>query len=54
VTTAQVQAAGDAENVTPVENERRQAVWWYLLLIAALLLAAESIISNRLSRVARA
>jgi hypothetical protein len=54
VNSAQVQAAGDAENVTPVENERRQAVWWYLLLIAALLLAAESIISNRLSRVARA
>ncbi len=54
ISSAPTQAAGDAENVTPVENERRQAVWWYLLLIAALLLAAESIISNRLSRVARA
>jgi hypothetical protein len=39
---------------TPEENERSQAVWWYLLVIAAALLATESIISNRLSRVARA
>jgi hypothetical protein len=38
---------------TPEENESNQAVWWYLLVIAAVLLATESIISNRLSRVAR-
>jgi hypothetical protein len=43
-----------AEEVAPADNERRQAVWWYLLIVAALLLAAESVISNRLSRVARA
>ncbi|MGH7470987.1 MAG: BatA domain-containing protein [Longimicrobiales bacterium] len=42
------------EEVAPADNERRQAVWWYLLVTAVLLLAAESIISNRLSRVARA
>ena len=44
---------GDSE-ATPLDHERRQSMWWYLLLIAVLLLAAESFISNRLSRVARA
>jgi hypothetical protein len=39
---------------TPADHESSQAVWWYLLVIAAVLLATESIISNRLSRVARA
>jgi aerotolerance regulator-like protein/VWA domain-containing protein len=42
------------EETTPAENERRQAIWWNLLVMAAMLLAAESIISNRLSRIARA
>jgi hypothetical protein len=36
---------------TEQELERQQAVWWYLLLGAMLLLAAETIFSNRLSRV---
>jgi hypothetical protein len=44
----------ETEEVAPADNERRQSVWWYLLVTAVLLLAAESIISNRLSRVARA
>jgi hypothetical protein len=37
---------------TPAEQERRQTVWWYLLLGALVLLAAETVMSNRLSRVA--
>ncbi|HVZ48440.1 MAG TPA: hypothetical protein VG916_06635, partial [Gemmatimonadaceae bacterium] len=37
---------------TPVEKERAQGVWWYLLIVAFLVLAAETILSNRLSRVA--
>ncbi len=44
----------NTEEVAPADTERRQAFWWYLLVLAALLLAAESVISNRLSRVARA
>jgi hypothetical protein len=42
------------EDVLPADNERRQSIWWWLLVFAALLLVSESIISNRLSRVARA
>jgi hypothetical protein len=32
--------------------ERRQSIWWYLLVAAFLLFAAETVVSNRLSRVA--
>ena len=35
------------------EREKRQTLWWYVLVAALLLLAAESLLSNRLSRVAR-
>ena len=47
-------AGSGSEDIVPADNERRQSIWWYLLVIAALLLVTESIISNRLSRVARA
>jgi hypothetical protein len=40
-----------AETVTAEERERRQAIWWYLLIGAFALLAAETVLSNRLSRV---
>ncbi len=45
-----VQAAGVG---TPEEQDRRQRVWWYLLVAALALLAAETLWSNRLSRLAR-
>jgi hypothetical protein len=54
IETTAVDTKSSTEEATPAENERRQAIWWNLLVMAALLLAAESIISNRLSRVARA
>jgi hypothetical protein len=40
-----------AEPLTPQDLERRQAIWWYLLFGGILLLAAETILSNRISRV---
>jgi len=43
-----------AEELTAAEREQRQSGWWYMMVVAALFLIAESIISNRLSRVARA
>jgi hypothetical protein len=45
--------AGRARALTVAERERRQQLWWYLLIAALLILATETIISNRLSRVAR-
>lgn len=41
-----------SDNATPAEKERAQRVWWYLLILAFLVLAAETVLSNRLSRVA--
>jgi hypothetical protein len=38
---------------TPEDQERRQNVWWYLLVGAFALLAVETLVSNRLSRLAR-
>jgi hypothetical protein len=43
-------ASRAAEAATPVELERRQALWWYLLVAVLLLLAGETVLSNRLSR----
>jgi hypothetical protein len=40
-----------SDQVTPQDLERRQAIWWYLLFGGILLLAAETILSNRISRV---
>ncbi len=40
-----------ADQVTPQDLERRQALWWYLLFGGILLLATETILSNRISRV---
>jgi len=40
-----------AEQVTPQDLERRQAIWWYLLFGGLLLFATETILSNRISRV---
>ncbi|HSL72640.1 MAG TPA: BatA and WFA domain-containing protein [Longimicrobiales bacterium] len=54
VPTSQSAGASTEVATTPQDQERSQTVWWYLLAMAAALLAAESIISNRLSRVARA
>jgi hypothetical protein len=50
-TTAKV-AASEAAPVPPEQQESRQTVWWYLLLAALFLLAVETVLSNRLSRVA--
>ncbi len=47
-----VKTASAMDTGTPEEQERRQTIWWYLLLGALLLLAAETVMSNRLSRVA--
>ena len=44
-------SGGEAETATAEERERRQAIWWYLLIGAFVLLAAETVLSNRLSRV---
>jgi hypothetical protein len=38
---------------TPEDQERAQSLWWILLLGAFLLLVVETILSNRLSRLAR-
>ncbi|MSR07781.1 MAG: VWA domain-containing protein [Gemmatimonadetes bacterium] len=42
---------GEPEPVTAAEREQRQALWWYLLVGAFALLTAETILSNRLSKV---
>jgi Aerotolerance regulator N-terminal/von Willebrand factor type A domain len=44
-------SAATAEQVTPQDLEKRQAVWWYLLFGGLLLMATETILSNRISRV---
>ncbi len=41
-------ARGPAEELSPQEQERRQAVWWYLLVAGILLLAVETVLANRL------
>jgi hypothetical protein len=41
------------EATTPEDRERRQSLWWYLLATAFLLLATETVVANRLSRIAR-
>jgi aerotolerance regulator-like protein/VWA domain-containing protein len=43
--------AGSISMPTKEERERRQTLWWYLLAGALVLLAAETVVSNRLSRV---
>jgi hypothetical protein len=43
---------GDLNASTPQDQERRQRIWWYLLLGALLIMGAETVLSNRLSRVA--
>ena len=40
------------EGLTRSELEHRQGIWWYLLATVLLLLGAETLLSNRLSRVA--
>ncbi len=42
-------AATDATQLTPEDQERRQAVWWYLLLAGVAILGIETAFSNRLS-----
>jgi len=42
--------AADASRVSPVDRERRQAVWWYLLIVAFVFLAVETVWANRISR----
>ena len=54
LTTGTTRTAQAVDSTTPLENERRQSLWWYLLIGSVILLVAESFISNRLSRVARA
>ena len=52
--TATAGVSGGASGVaagTAAERERGQRLWWYLLIGAFLVLAAETILSNRLSRV---
>lgn len=43
-------SAQASEELNPTVQERRQAVWWYLLIVGILMLAAETVLSNRLSR----
>jgi hypothetical protein len=48
--------AGEAASVlewTPEDQESSQSGWWFLLIAALVLLAAETVFSNRLSRLAR-
>ena len=45
--------AASATTLSVAEREQRQRLWWYVAVAALLLLAAESLLSNRLSRVAR-
>jgi hypothetical protein len=47
----QISQTPTAEPLPPQDLERRQAIWWYLLVGSGLLLAAETILSNRISRV---
>jgi antitoxin component of MazEF toxin-antitoxin module len=56
-----VTAQGDGEAATleavllsPEDRERRQGLWWYLLVGACGLLLLETLLSNRVSRTARA
>jgi hypothetical protein len=52
--TGEVAAGAGAGQLASVEDmEQRQGLWWYLLIAALLLLAAETVVSNRLSRVVR-
>jgi hypothetical protein len=41
----------DFNTGTPQDQERRQKVWWYLLVLALVIMGAETVLSNRLSRV---
>lgn len=56
---AAVRYSGNADSTaavsewTPEDQERAQSLWWILLLGAFLLLVVETILSNRLSRLAR-
>jgi hypothetical protein len=56
---AAVRYRGDATSAvaasewTLEDQERTQSFWWFLLLVAFLLLVTETILSNRLSRLAR-
>jgi hypothetical protein len=45
--------AASALEWTPEDQESSQSVWWLLLIAALVLLAAETVFSNRLSRLAR-
>ena len=48
---SQAASAVAAEQITPQDLERKQALWWYLLFGGVLLLATETILSNRISKV---
>jgi uncharacterized membrane protein len=39
-----------AAAAAPKDLERTQAIWWYLLAVALVLMAAETVLSNRLSK----
>ena len=40
----------DSPEVTPVDMEKKQAIWWFLLVAGLLALFIESVLSNRQSR----
>jgi hypothetical protein len=40
--------------LTPADMEKEQSIWWYLLVAGLLALFVEAVVSNRLSRRARA
>lgn len=52
-TIAETASAGSTGPLTRVEQEQRQGLWWYLLVAALVLFVTETVMSNRLSRVAR-
>jgi hypothetical protein len=40
----------DSPEATPVDVEKKQAIWWFLLVAGLLALFGESVLSNRQSR----
>ena len=46
------EASGARREFSPEDLERRQGLWWYLLIAASILFVSETVVSNRLSKIA--